>query len=93
MSTTPRILTLAVRRGRRFVAVHVHPVAAHCYASTSARERARTGRLQTFAQGTEESVIRALVADESVRTYASFRDLCEDIFAEVERAVHLDVPA
>jgi hypothetical protein len=91
MSTTPRILTFAVRRGRRFVAVHVHTVAAHCYASTNARERARTGRLQKFFPGIEESDIRALVADEGVQTYASLRDLCEDVFADVERAVHLDV--
>jgi hypothetical protein len=91
MTTTPRILTLAVRRGRRYVAVHVHTVAARCYTSTNARERARSGRLQTFFDGVSENVIRALVSDDSVRTYPSLKDLCEDVFADVTRATHLDV--
>lgn len=91
MTTTPRILTLAVRRGRRFVAVHVHPLAKRCYASTTEEERARSGRLQTFVTGTGDGVIRGLVQDESVRTYATLEHLCADIFAEVTRATHLDI--
>jgi hypothetical protein len=92
-STTPNILTLAIRRGRRFVAVHVHSAASRCYANTHARERARSGRLQTFSEGVGEATIRSLVTDETVHTYESLEALREDIFADVERAPHLDVPA
>ncbi len=74
------------------MAVHVHETCARCYSDTNARARAKTGRLQTFFDGTSESAIRALVRDASVRTYDSLRALCDDVFAEVHRAPHLDVP-
>lgn len=93
MSTNRDITTWAIRRGRRYVAVHVHREARHCFAYTHALERRRSGRTQAFVCGIDDAALLTLVESDAIRAYPSLAALRADVLAEVVRMARLDRPA